>query len=80
MTQGNQKQLEDLILMHKLQDQLKFGGLKEKVEDIWAENRRLRDSLRPINETDRLIARPDLSAMLLNLNQLPSFFRPRIYS
>ncbi len=39
--QGNQKQLEDLILMHKLQDQLKFGGFKEKVEDIWAENHAL---------------------------------------
>ena len=39
--QGNQKQLEDLIQMHELQDQLKFGGFKEKVEDIWAENHAL---------------------------------------
>ena len=39
--QGNQKQLEDLIQMHGLQHQLKLGGFKEKVEDIWAENHAL---------------------------------------
>ncbi len=39
--QGNQKQLVDLIEMHGLQHQLKLGGFKEKVEDIWAENHAL---------------------------------------
>ena len=39
--QGNKKQLEDLIRLHDLHDQLKFGGFKDKVEDIWAENHAL---------------------------------------
>ncbi len=39
--QGNKRQLEDLIVMHGLENQLKFGGFVERVEEIWADNHAL---------------------------------------
>ena len=39
--QGNEKQLIDLIKLHGLEDQLKIGGFKDRVEDIWEENHAL---------------------------------------
>ena len=39
--QGQQRQLKDLIEMHDLQNQLKFGGFVDRVEEIWESNQAL---------------------------------------
>ena len=39
--QGNQRQLEDLVKMHKLEKQIKFAGFVQNVNSIWADNHAL---------------------------------------
>lgn len=39
--QGNLKQLTELIRLHGLEGQLKIGGFKDRVEEIWEENHAL---------------------------------------
>ncbi len=39
--QGNKRQLEELIKMHGLENQLKFGGYVDNVEEIWRQNHAL---------------------------------------